>query len=94
MSDMMSDMKTFTVRDLDRKPGAILDVCDREGAVQIRRRDGRTYTMRAARTKSPSPASRDEASGLPDFAARRRALFPESIPREQMELADRLLAGE
>src|SRR5205823_1838988 len=45
-ADKMSAMKTFTVRELDRVPNAVLDASDRDGAAKIRRRDGRTYTLR------------------------------------------------
>lgn len=46
MSDILSDMKTFTVRDFDRKPATVLDACDRDGAVRIQRRGDRRYTVR------------------------------------------------
>jgi len=42
---MMSDMKTFTVRELDRQPAVVLDACDHDGEARIRRRDGRTYLL-------------------------------------------------
>jgi hypothetical protein len=34
-ADIMPDMKTFTVRDLDREPSVVLDAADRHGAVRI-----------------------------------------------------------
>lgn len=91
MSDILSGMKTFAVGDLDRQPAKVLKVCDEEGAVRIRRRDGRTYRLLA-----------DAAPGrmcLPsDFARRhlRRTarLFPEPISVAQAHLADKLIAGE
>jgi hypothetical protein len=87
----MSDMKTFTVRDLDRRPAKVLEVCDREGVVSIRRRDGRRYRLLAeagpGRMRLPS-----------DFARRhlRRTarLFPDPIPAAQARLADKMIAGE
>jgi hypothetical protein len=42
----MSDMKTFTVGELDRQPAAVLDAADKEGIVRIKRRDGRTYSVK------------------------------------------------
>jgi hypothetical protein len=42
----MSDMKTFTVRDLDRKPADVLLACDTEGVALIRSRSGRSYEIR------------------------------------------------
>jgi hypothetical protein len=84
---MMSAIKTFTVRELDREPAAVLDVCDREGAVRIRRRNGRTYALRPE-------AGPDRITALRDFRARTRKIFPKRIPAAQSRLADRLLAGE
>lgn len=88
---MLSDVRTFTVRDLDRKPGAVLDACDREGAVQIRRRDGRKYTMR------PDPAAVQRVpwgSLVANHRSRIAKIFPESISREVVHRVDQLLAGE
>lgn len=45
----MSDMKTFTVRQLDRETAKVMEVCDTYGAVRIKRRDGRTYTLQTDR---------------------------------------------
>jgi len=83
----MSDMRTFTVRQLDREPAHVLDTCDVEGAVQIRRRDGRSYTLEANR-------SAGKISDLPDFAARVAKIFPKRISTAQTKLVDKLLAGE
>ena len=83
----MSAMKTFTVRELDREPGAILDACDREGVVRIRRRNGRTYTL--CPEKGPN-----RITALPDFRARIAKIFPKALTREQTRRADKLLAGE
>src|SRR5207247_8505454 len=44
-ADIMSDMKTFTVRELDREPAAVLDAADRDGVVRVKRRDGRMYSI-------------------------------------------------
>jgi hypothetical protein len=86
-ADIMSDMKTFTVRELDRAPAVILDTCDHEGAVRIRRRNGRTYTIR--------PESGPERIvKLPDFRARLERIFPKVLPPEQTRRADKLIAGE
>jgi hypothetical protein len=87
MSDNMSDMKTFTVRQMDREPAAVLDTCDRDGVVRIRRRDGRAYTMRPESTVQ-------YIKSVPDFKARIAKIFPKPIPRAQAELVDRMVAGE
>ena len=83
----MSDVKTFTVRELDREPAAVLDACDREGAVRIRRRNGRTYTLRPE-------SGPDRITALPDFRTRTMKIFPKPIPAAQVRLVDKLLAGE
>jgi hypothetical protein len=88
---MLSDMKTFTVRDLDRKPATVLDACDREGAVLIQRRDGRRYTVR------PDAGSAQKVPWRKLFAehrARIARIFPEPIPKEQVLILDQLIAGE
>ncbi len=83
----MSDMKTFTVRELDRQPAAVLDTADREGVVRIRRRDGRAYSLQPERR-------RGRITALPDFAARRNAIFPRTIPAAQARRVDKAIAGE
>ena len=84
----MSDVKIFTVRELDREPAAVLDAADKEGAVRIKRRDGRTYSLQPVVSESAKIKS------LPDFAARRKAIFSKPIPASQFRLVDKLLAGE
>jgi hypothetical protein len=84
----MSDMKTFTVRQLDREPALVLDAADREGAVRIKRRDGRVYSLQ------PVLAASARIASLPDFAARRKAIFPKPIPVSQVRRVDKLIAGE
>ena len=86
-ADILSDMKVFTVRELDREPKSVLDACDSEGAVCIRRRDGRTYTLR------PDHGP-DQILQLPDFRKRLASIFSAPITRKQAGLADKLLAGE
>ena len=83
----MSDMKTFTVRELDREPAAVLDAADKEGVARVRRRDGRVYSIQ------PESTARKVIS-LPDFAARRRAIFPKMIPAAQVRKVDKLIRGE
>ena len=84
----MSDMKTFTVREMDREPASLLDAADRDGAVRIRRRDGRIYCLQ------PVASTSARMTALPDFAARRKAIFSKPIPAAQARLVDKLIAGE
>ena len=83
----MSDMKIFTVRELDRQPAAVLDAADRDGAVRIKRRDGRSYSLQPDRDDK-------RITSLPDFAARRNAIFRRTIPASQVRLVDKAIAGE
>ena len=87
-ADIMSDMKTFTIRDLDREPSTVLDAADRDGAVRVKRRDGRTYSVRPEGNASAKMLS------LPDFAKRRKAIFSKPIPDRQTRRVDKLIAGE
>ena len=80
-------MKTYTVRELDRVPNAVLDASDRDGAAKIRRRDGRLYTIRP-------DAGPDRITAVPDFRARLAKLFPKPLSRAQTRMADQLIAGE
>jgi hypothetical protein len=85
---MMSDMKTFTVRDLDRRPNQVLEACDSYGEARIRCRDGRTYVIK---TEGKEVSS---MSALPDFAARRSALFGKSASRSFAKKFDQAIASE
>lgn len=83
----MSAMKIFTVRDLDREPSAVLDAADRYGAVRVKRRDGRTYSVK--------PEGGDATiTALPDFASRRKAMFTKPVPAAVVRRVDKLIAGE
>jgi hypothetical protein len=84
----MSDMKSFTVRDLDRRPGDVLEACDTHGEARIRRRDGRTYVLK---TEAPGGG---KMNALPDFSARRQKLFARPLSRTFAQKLDRALAGE
>jgi hypothetical protein len=90
-ADVMSDMKTYTVRDLDRQPGVVLAACDREGEVRIQRRNGRSYRLLAEQAESMPIAWRKLVAA---HRARIRTIFPEQLSARQTRLADRLLAGE
>jgi len=87
-ADMMSDMKTFTVRDLDRMPGEVLKACDSEGVVRVRSRGGRRYLIKPEAERRPIMAE------LPDFAARRGRLFAEPGTKDFAHRLDQAIAGE
>jgi len=90
-ADMMSDMKTFTVRELDREPSRVLDVCDHEGEVQIRRRDGRRYTIKPELAHAKTVNYRE---WFEECRRRTKKLFGKPMSRKQVEEFDRLIAGE
>ena len=85
--DKMSALKSFTLRDLDRRPGEVLDACDRDGAVRILRRGGKIYTVQA-------DAGPGLISALPDFPARIARVYSQPLTRAQTRQMDKLLAGE
>lgn len=87
-ADMMSDMKTFTVRELDRTPSVVLDACDRDGEARIRRRDGKCYRLLPEREPARAITS------LPDFAARLRRQFPKPLTPAQTCRVDQAIRGE
>ena len=81
----MPDMKTFTLSDLDREPSIVLDIADRDGEVRIKRRDGRSYSVRPERNSSARITS------LPDLAKRRKAIFSKTISAAHVRRVDKLI---
>ena len=91
-ADILSDVRTFTVRDLDRKTREVLAACEREGEVKIRRRNGRTFTIKSDDRVQPKMSF---AAWLGEIDRRRRALFPKPImTSKQAREFDKLLASE
>jgi hypothetical protein len=66
----------------------VLDTCDREGEARIRRRDGRSYRL------IPDVEPTRVIRTLPDFAARRRKLFPRQLPASFGRALDMAIRGE
>ncbi len=87
-ADMMSDMRTFTVRDLDRSPSVVLDASRADGSVRIRERGGQTYII------TPETAPQKRISALPGFAARRSKLFKGVMSASSVRELDKAIAGE
>jgi hypothetical protein len=92
----MANSPTFTARDMNRQPAAILAAAERYGSVKIRRRDGREFTLAAC--VEPGPA---KPKKLPDFDAlyrrHREAGFRPPRPSERQRLnrlIDRTIAGQ
>src|SRR5437016_3810069 len=92
-ADILSDMKTFTVRDLDRRPAEVLDACERDGEVKIRRRSGRSFTLKSDEPPAPKITF---GEWLDQINRRRRKLFPDGpvMTPEQAREFDRLIASE
>lgn len=90
----MSDMKAFTVRDLDRAPAKVLAAADRDGLARVRSRDGRLYVLR------PEKIAAKKKTNWSAFARARRAglrtLFPDGpvLTTDQARTFDRLLAAD
>lgn len=81
-------MKTFTVRQLDRETARVMEACDSSGAVQIKRRDGRTYTLAVDNNQHA-------IINPPDITRRLKNFFGDTvISKKQAAFADKLLAGE
>jgi hypothetical protein len=93
-SDILSGMKTFTVRELDRRPGIVLDACDKEGAVRIRRRNGQSYTLRPDEPTPSKATLEDRQRWLEKHFAWLERTFRTPISADQTALVDRLIAGE
>ena len=56
--------------------------------VRVKRRDGRTYSVRPEGNPSARMLS------IPDFARRRKAIFRKTIPVRQARRVDKLIASE
>ena len=69
----MSDMKTFTARDLNRSPAKVLAAADRDGVARVRSRNGRVYSVKP---EAPASGKVDWAA----FVARRRAALEKHFP--------------
>lgn len=90
----MSDMKTFTVRDLDRCPREVLLASDEGGGAVIRSRMGRSYLIQPL---PPEDSAADPASVAKWVASHRKWLAsqsPGSIPAAHFRQVDQLVAGE
>jgi hypothetical protein len=85
---MMSDMRTFTVRDLDRSPRHVLHACSADGKARIRERNGTSYVI------TPEAPAHTTITTLPDFSARRAKLFPAALPKSFARKFDQALASE
>lgn len=84
----MSDMKTFTVRDLDRFPRTLLQACRADGKARIRERNGKCYLI------TPEAPAKFSISKLPNFAERRAKLFRKTLSKNFAREFDRTLVGE
>ena len=84
----MSDMKTFTVRDLDRSPGLVLEASRTDGGARIRERSGRSYII------APERSPEKRITALPAFSFRRGKLFKRPLSPELARQLDNSLAGE
>ena len=84
----MSDMKTFTVRDLDRSPSIVLAASRMDGRARIRERGGHTYII------TPEAVPQKQITALPDFSARRGRLFKGMFSTSTARQFDQAIASE
>lgn len=68
LSDKLSDMKTYMVRELSRQTAKVLSACDKDGSVVIQYQDGREYTL------MPRRATVKDVDRVKRFKERRREL--------------------
>ena len=87
-ADIMSDMKTFTVRELDRSPGTVLEASKKDGRARIRERSGQTYII------IPEAMAEKAITGLPNFQKRRQQMFRGVVPESTVQQLDKAIAGE
>jgi hypothetical protein len=83
-------MKTFTLQYLRRRVSAVLEVCDREGAVRIRRPNGRQYILGP---EAGMPGKVPWRKAFAEHRARRKRIFPKPIPQEQIRAPDQPIGG-
>jgi hypothetical protein len=85
-ADILSDMRTFTLRDMDRQPRELIKACEREGAIRIQLRDGRAYRL--------TPESEGTNRPLPDFRARMKSAGIKRLSVKQTRRLFKMIAGE
>jgi hypothetical protein len=85
MSDIMS---IVTVRELHRNTASVLETCEHEGKVIVRRRNGKEYRI------EPVPASPAKKPEWPDFRARAARIRSEPIPADICAKVDAAIRGE
>jgi hypothetical protein len=81
----------FTVRDLNRQPGKVLDAVRKFGSVEIRTRHGETFTIAPKTDAVQSPPE------FPDFAARWKNLRELGLvppPPSEDDRINRIIAGD
>ncbi|OIQ87078.1 hypothetical protein GALL_310680 [mine drainage metagenome] len=84
----MSDMRTFTVRDLDRSPSTVLEASRADGRARIRERGGQTYII------VPEATLEKPITGLPNFQKRRQRMLSGVLPASTVQKLDKAIAGE
>lgn len=65
-SDILSDMRTFTKRDLDRDTRAVLAAADAEGSVLVETREGRRYHISPVLPESLGGSAADDLAEFQD----------------------------
>ena len=84
---------TFTARDLNRQPAAILKACDKFGSVRIQTRDGRAYSLRAEAAAASDPGL-SFMERMKRHHARMKAAGYVPPAASEMERINRIIAGE
>ena len=90
----MTDMKVFTIRDLDRTPRKVLDSSIREGRALVQGRSGEKFLITPVIDGEASAS--DEEVGCRWLEKHRSWLASHSrkpVPKSQVAEVDRLLGG-
>ena len=91
---MMSDMETFTVRDLDRSPKKVLQASHERGGAVIRSRSGQSYLITPLESKQVPGGDKVLRRWLSGHRHWLHGQYAKPIPSAQVHVVDRLVSGE
>ncbi len=85
MSDMMSDMKTFTSRDLSRSAAAVLAASEVDGVAKIKTRDGRVFEVRMVPPEAPRRSKHGAQTLLDELIKLKKQHGSPRVTKEQWD---------
>lgn len=90
----MSDMETFTVRDLDRSPKKVLQASHEMGGAVIRSRSGQSYLITPLESEPAQGGDKALHRWLSGHRHWLLGQYATPISRAQVHAVDRLVSGE